>query len=51
MEITDDSVTDENVSIIIGEMLTNPKYEKYKYIPEGLLGDIIRDFVMECKGK
>jgi len=40
---------DENkVNSVIGELLIK---EKYKFLPEGCIGEICRDFVEEWKNK
>ncbi len=44
-------ITDDKVNSILGEMITNPKYEKYKFLPEGAMGEIVRDFVEELRNE
>jgi len=39
-------IEQEEINTVIGELLIK---EKYKFIPEGLLGEICRDFVEELE--
>ncbi len=39
----------DEINTAIGELLSNEKYEKYKFLPEGLVGEICRDFVEEIE--